>query len=318
MVQILLELGRGWLASFKARARTLRGSVRMNPKLMTQSRQMVTALLMMVSVITSTGAGGMPAIAAPQSPPPITPTSKLSLQVAQNSIPPATVEILRQDLSQRTGIPTNQLRFIEVSPQTFPNGCLGLAGANEMCTQMMVSGWRVTFANGSRRWVYRTNANGSTFRLESSTQAGQPNRSKPVSLQPTQIPSAEMPPRLQKDVVFRAIATGGLTGRTYQTTLYRNGNLVRQEMRLDNQPISAQVRQISLQEVRQFMTLLRQNQLHRLHRANYLPTPGSADFITTTLSCQVCTIRYADSIQGELPENLQSVIQAWNNLTRTI
>lgn len=315
--QILLELAQGWVASVRAGAKTLGVKAKMNLRLKIRSRQTLAIFLMMTTLMAS-AAQGQAAIAAEQMGTPGARSLDSSLQLTKATIPPATVELLRQDLSRRTGIPTSQLRFVEVSSQTFPNGCLGLGGANEMCTQMMVSGWRVVFANGNRRWVYRTNTTGSNFRLEASTQAQQPEQPNSGSLRPGQIPLAEMPPRLQPGVVFRAIATGGITGRTYQTTLYQDGQLVQQELSLTNQPKSSQVRQVPARSVRQFMTLLRQNQLHRWHRANYLPTPGAADFITTTLSCQVCTIRYADSLQAELPANLQTVIQAWNDLTRIL
>lgn len=286
----------------------------MNSTWMTRSRQTLAVLMMMVSVVASAAPGT--AIAGERLP--ATQILDQPTQLATATISPAVVTTLRQDLSRRTGIPANQLRFIEVSAQNWPDGCLGLAQAGQMCTQAIVPGWRVTFANGNRRWVYRTNQNGSNFRLETPASGKQASVLQPTRLQPAQIPLAEMPPRLQQDVLFRAISTGGFAGRTYHTTLYRNGWIVRQEMDLTNNPRSTQVKQFSAQTVQKFMALVRQNQLFRLHRANYLPTPGSADFITTTLSCQSCTVRYADSIQGQLPANLQAVIQAWNELTRTI
>jgi hypothetical protein len=250
------------------------------------------------------------------------------------------VDGLRQDLSQRTGIPANQLKVVESSAETWTDGCLGLAQADEMCTQAMVNGWRVVFTQGDRRWVYRTNGNGRTFRLEPQTTA----QTKPLrlvanvnSMPAAKIPIAELPPRVEKNIVFRAIASGGFTGQTTQITLYRDGRLIRaqttgtglaltqsrvQSMVQEQIPVaqaslSAQVQQVPLAQVRQFMQVLRQNRLHKLDRADFRPTPGSADFITTTLSCQSCTIRYADSIQAELPTNLQTVIQAWHELTRT-
>lgn len=290
----------------------------MNPRRTMRSRQTIATLLMLLSVLAS-GGQGMSALALDHSISTVAKGLGQPLQVAaSNTIPPAIVATLRQDLSRRTGIPTNQLKFIEVSAQTWPDGCLGLGGANEMCTQAMVNGWRVTFAKGNQRWVYRTNGNGNTFRLETRTQSNQPKLPDSVSLKPAQIPTTELPPRLQQDVLFRAISTGGFAGRTYQTTLYRSGKLVREELRLGGQPMASQVQQIDAPAVQQFMTLVRQQQMQRWHRANYLPTPGSADFITTTLICQSCAVRYADSIQTELPTNLQTVIQAWNNLTRTI
>ena len=113
---------------------------------------------MLPLVILSVGVAGlwaMPAIAG-QLPP----------AIAQATIPPAIVSTLRQDLSRQTGIPTTQLKWVAATPQTWSDGCLGLANPGEFCTQMMVSGWRVVFVNGKQRWVYRTNQTGRTYRLE--------------------------------------------------------------------------------------------------------------------------------------------------------
>lgn len=296
------------------------------------------SLLLIVGVLTST-----PGCLASTPAPPVASPNPANLSptpiAKATSIPPEIVDGLRQDLSQRTGVPANQLKLVESSAETWTDGCLGLAQADEMCTQAMVNGWRVVFTQGDRQWVYRTNGNGRTFRLEPQTTA----QTKPLRLvskvnrvQPAKIPIAELPPRLEKNVVFRAIASGGFTGQTIQTTLYRDGRLARQQggsdrplthaqvqtMVQEQTPVaqaslSAQVQQVPLERVRQFMQVLRQNRLHKLDRADFRATPGSADVITTTLSCQSCTIRYADSIQAELPTNLQTVIQAWHELTRT-
>ncbi len=80
--------------------------------------------------------------------------------------PAALVNTLRKDLSKRTGIASNKLQVVASSRQTWPDGCLGLATSGQMCTQAIVSGWRITFANGSRRWIYRTDATGRVYRLE--------------------------------------------------------------------------------------------------------------------------------------------------------
>lgn len=302
-----MEPGQGWMSSVMVSIRTRLRKFTMSIILMMRSRPTVAVLLTLLSLLPISGFGTS-AIAAPAHAP-------SAIAVATATMPPEVVNLLRQDLSKRTGIPANQLRFTEVSAQTWPDGCLGLARPGEICTQAMVPGWRATFANGNRRWVYRTNSSGSTFRLEPKTTGRQASVRSPQPIAPAQIPIAELPPRLQQTVLFRAIATGGFAGRTVQTTLYRDGRLVREELDLANQPRSSQVKQVDPQAVQQFMTVMRQQQLARWHRADYLPTPGSADFITMTLSCQSCTVRYADSIQGQLPTNLQAVIQAWANLT---
>ena len=86
---------------------------------------------------------------------------------APNRQPPQVANAVRQDLSRRTGISPGKLRITEFSRQSWPNGCLGLAEAEEICTQALVPGWRVVVSDGNKTWVYRTNNNGRVLRLES-------------------------------------------------------------------------------------------------------------------------------------------------------
>jgi len=91
------------------------------------------------------------------------------IQISQGSgLPTAIAQRLRQDLSQRTGIPVKHLKWIEARRQTWTDGCLGLGRPDELCTQALVEGWRVVFSKGTKRWVYRTDEPGRVFRLEPS------------------------------------------------------------------------------------------------------------------------------------------------------
>lgn len=132
------------------------------------------SLAVMLAGLVFIGAGWFPgqdAIAQPQpaSIALIPLQARLADAMATNTAkqpPAAMVNTLRTDLSKRTGIASNKLQMTESSRQTWPDGCLGLARSGEICTQAMINGWRVTFAQGSRRWVYRTDATGRVYRLE--------------------------------------------------------------------------------------------------------------------------------------------------------
>jgi hypothetical protein len=80
--------------------------------------------------------------------------------------PDAVVANLKQTLSQQVGIPATELNLAEATATTWPNGCLGLAKPDELCSQMMIRGWRVVLTQGDRRWVYRTDSTGRVKRLE--------------------------------------------------------------------------------------------------------------------------------------------------------
>ncbi len=83
-----------------------------------------------------------------------------------NQLPATLVAAVRQDLSRQTGIAADKLKVTESSRQSWPNTCLGIVKADEICGQMIVEGWRVVISDGRQTWVYRTNARGNVLRLE--------------------------------------------------------------------------------------------------------------------------------------------------------
>ncbi len=97
----------------------------------------------------------------------------------KDSLPLAVYKAVRLDLSQRLGIPISKLKISASSPENWPDTCLGIAAADEVCGQMMVSGWQVVVAN---HWVYRTDDTGRKIVLE--------NRNAPVSYLPEAVKNA--------------------------------------------------------------------------------------------------------------------------------
>lgn len=85
----------------------------------------------------------------------------------QPSPSPALLQATIQDLARRTKIPVKQIQVKSAIAKTWPNGCLGLARKEEMCTQMLVSGWQIVLGHGQHTWRYRTDQTGKNLRLES-------------------------------------------------------------------------------------------------------------------------------------------------------
>ena len=86
-----------------------------------------------------------------------------------NRLPSPVANAVRQDLSRQVKIPPSKLRITKFSQETWPDGCLGLPGADEFCTQALVEGWRIVVSDGSQTWVYRTDSKGRVMRLEHQT-----------------------------------------------------------------------------------------------------------------------------------------------------
>lgn len=72
----------------------------------------------------------------------------------------------RQALAAKLGIDANEIEIVSFSKAEWPNGCLGLAGKDEMCTEAQVSGWRVELSVEGQSYIARTDESGDAVRFE--------------------------------------------------------------------------------------------------------------------------------------------------------
>ncbi|MGL5033390.1 MAG: hypothetical protein ACRC6M_06265 [Microcystaceae cyanobacterium] len=82
------------------------------------------------------------------------------------ALPNAIADAVKKDLAQRTKLAVKQIQVTSALQKTWPDGCLGLAKPEQMCSQAMVSGWQVTLTNGKKYWTYRTDNSGKNIRLQ--------------------------------------------------------------------------------------------------------------------------------------------------------
>ncbi|WP_445634796.1 hypothetical protein NSTC745_06642 [Nostoc sp. DSM 114161] len=223
-----------------------------------------------------------------------------------NKLPVSVKNAVLQVASRRLQQPISQLTIVESQQQTWRNGCLELAEVDEFCTQALIPGWRVVVGGREKTLVYHTNQTGSIVRLNQ-----KPNQS---TLTPVTIPASELPPPLDRDVVFRQISSGGFAGRTYETVLLKNGQLIRVRIG-DANDSERSVRRVSVQQVRQFLRSLERYKFTQYRNLSYPAPGGAADYITYTLTSQKNTVQYNDISQNNLPSNLQIVLKAWNQIT---
>lgn len=83
----------------------------------------------------------------------------------KNSLPRQVRRTVLRDLSRRENIPIRKLKIVSSQQKTWRDGCLGLGGPAEICSQALVPGWEVVAGNGNRTWTYRTDKNGRLIRL---------------------------------------------------------------------------------------------------------------------------------------------------------
>ena len=223
----------------------------------------------------------------------------------QNKLPASVKNAVLQAASKRLQQPISQLKIIEFQQQTWKNGCLELANPDEFCTEALVPGWRVVVGIDEQTLVYHTNQTGSALRLNEKAS------SSPLTSVP--IPVSDLPPPLAGHVVFRQISSGGITGRTYETALLKDGQLIRVRIG-DANDSERSVRRVSVQQVQQFVRSLERFQFSKFKNLSYPAPSGAADFITYTLTSQEGTVQYNDISRNKLPKNLQAAVKAWNEL----
>jgi hypothetical protein len=225
------------------------------------------------------------------------------------------IKSVRKELARFLGISQKKIKVISYTQQTWPDGCLGIAKPGEFCTQVITEGWKVVVNDGVKNWVYRTNNNGKVLRLETN-QHHDHQGGNSTQIRITKISSDQLPPPVDRDVIFRAIYSGGFAGRTYEINL-RNDGVFTKTMLIGNGNSSRpETWQISRTELRQFMMLLQQSRIEQYNRLSYTPKSSAADYITVTLTSQQTNIRYVDFIASELPSSLKQVITYWNRIIK--
>ncbi|GAX44033.1 hypothetical protein NIES4075_50500 [Tolypothrix sp. NIES-4075] len=234
-----------------------------------------------------------------------------STQTAGNSetkLPESVKNAVLQAASRRLNLPISQLNIVQAKQKNWNNGCLNLPRPDEGCTRAIVNGWKVVVGAVDQILVYHTDASGSALRLN---EKNSEIASKGIT--PITIPTSELPPALNKNVIFRQISSGGFFARTYETVLLNDGRIIRYEKGKEND-LEPQVWQVSPHQLKEFKKLLEKQKLSELRNLSYPAAQGSADYITYTITTSDGTIQYNDVSRNNLPENLQTVVKAWNDI----
>jgi hypothetical protein len=227
---------------------------------------------------------------------------------SETKLPSKLENAVLQAASRRLNLPISQLNIVQKKQRTWNNNCLNLAHPDEVCTQAIVNGWKVVVGAVDQTLVYHTDASGSALRLNEKKSEIADNGITPVT-----IPTSELPPALNNNVIFRQISSGGLFARTYETVLQNDGRIIRYEKGKEND-LEPKVWQVSPEQLKEFQKLLEKQKLGELRNLSYPAAQGSADYITYTITTSDGTIQYNDVSQNNLPENLQTVVKAWNDI----
>ncbi|MFN3928848.1 MAG: hypothetical protein ACK4OK_04345 [Thermoflexus sp.] len=73
------------------------------------------------------------------------------------------VELARQDLAARLGLPADEVRVIEARAVTWPDSSLGCPEPGRMYLQVLTPGYRVILEARGQRYAYHAGRQGSPF-----------------------------------------------------------------------------------------------------------------------------------------------------------
>ncbi|MGJ3246040.1 MAG: hypothetical protein ACFE0I_08205 [Elainellaceae cyanobacterium] len=93
------------------------------------------------------------------------PSNPSTAPVDESELPLSVRTAVLQDAARRTN-QDSALRIVDAAEETWPDGCLGLGGPNDVCTAALVPGWEVEVTDGEQTWMYRTDRQ-DEIRLES-------------------------------------------------------------------------------------------------------------------------------------------------------
>ncbi len=225
------------------------------------------------------------------------PQAVLPLPVAQK---------LRQVARRELNVPLAKLRVTAINPRTF-DGCLGIFTPRRACTKIAISGWQAVLSNGRSSWVYHLDRNASRI-------VQNPAASK--ALAPVTITFATNDGALAPNILFTSSSSGDLTGRTITNTLTTDGKVTRfiTAPNIRSRPVV--LRTLNPVRLEEFKAVLSRQGLPNLNGLSYLTSASVADVPTVTLQSIDSSVSYTSIEQQHVPKSLQSVITAWEAITR--
>jgi hypothetical protein len=172
-----------------------------------------------------------------------------------------------------------------------------------------IPGWQVIVAGPQQYWVYHVDRAATQIKRN-------PTTSGKGNVVPTfWEPDPSMVPPNTGEIIFQSIKSGGIAGQTYKTLLRKDGQVLQIEVGAHLPKVPTRIRQLTPQQVQEFIKLLQQNEFGDFLGFNYSPTSG-ADYFTIALMFPGAGrgAQYVDIVQDQTPAKLQQIIQAWNRI----
>lgn len=101
----------------------------------------------------------------PTEAPEVEETSEPADEMPGSEIPHPAVLEAQLALAEHLGVDMADLTLVSAEQVEWTDGCLGLGGAEELCMQALVPGWRVIFSADGTEYEVRTDETGASVRI---------------------------------------------------------------------------------------------------------------------------------------------------------
>lgn len=86
--------------------------------------------------------------------------------IVSEVLPPEVVAEIQNRAGEVLGVAAEQIEIKTVEKMDWPNGCLGLAGPDEVCTEAITPGWLVVVDINGTEHRFRVDETGTNIRQE--------------------------------------------------------------------------------------------------------------------------------------------------------
>jgi|GEM_PF-248035 len=131
-----------------------------------------------------------------------TPTPLTTTTVTPTALPTAVATNVRQQLVEQLGLAERNIVIVSAERQEWPDACLGLARANEVCAQVVTPGWLVVVEANNRRYEVRTDLAGNEVRIVEQPTTAQPTTTAQLT------PTTQLTATVELTTTVQPTATG--------------------------------------------------------------------------------------------------------------
>ena len=219
-----------------------------------------------------------------------------------HNLPPS-VEAHIFQMAETAGL-GEEFSVTDAQPEMW-DGCYGLPG--DACTEIAIYGWRAIVTDGDHYWVYHTDNLGNTILLNEAASTN--------TAIPTFMPDSRevLDTLLVPEAIFQSLAIEHFD-KPYETAVLDTSGQLLHTRRPSSGPPEEDIIELSQQQTENFVSQLADNSFHSFVGLYYQPKTDESDNRYMALMAPIGVVVYTEDNLVDLPIQLQTIIQSWEDL----